>query len=71
MACGPYRVMSVNEPDMTIQKVYLTKSHTGQIQVDLSRFIPFRDDLPPGYTTGMAGSTVYMYTYLRLCMSCI
>ena len=44
---GPYRVISTNEPDITVQKVYQTKP--GQIQVHQSRVTPCPDDLPPGY----------------------
>ena len=44
---GPYRVISINEPDITVQKVYPTRP--GQIQIHQSRVTPCPDDLPPGY----------------------
>ena len=44
---GPYRVVSVDEPEITVQKVYPTQP--GQIQVHQSRVTPCPDNLPPGY----------------------
>ena len=44
---GPYRVISIDEPDITVQKVYRTQP--GTIQVHQSRVTPCPEDLPPGY----------------------
>ena len=44
---GPYRVVSINEPDITVHKVYFPLS--SQMQVHETRVTPCPDRLPPGY----------------------
>jgi hypothetical protein len=44
---GPYRVLSISEPDITVQQVY--HSQRGPIQVHQSRVTPCPNHLPPGY----------------------
>ena len=43
---GPYRVVAIEDPDISVQKVYHTQ---GQMQVHQIRVTPWPDDLPPGY----------------------
>ena len=44
---GPYRVISIDEPNITVQKVYQTQP--GQFQIHQSLVTPCPEDLPPGY----------------------
>ena len=44
---GPYRVVSVQEPDITAVKVY--KPQDKQIQVHMSRVTPWPEGITPGY----------------------
>ena len=44
---GPFCVLSVDDPEITVQKVY--KPQDGQIQIHQSRVTPCPPDLPPGY----------------------
>ena len=50
---GPYRVISCDKPNITVQKVYKTQSGQIQVQVHQSRVTPYPTDLhvhvPPGY----------------------
>ena len=44
---GPYRIISLDKPNVTVQKVY--KKQDEQMQVHQSRVTPCPDDLPTGY----------------------
>ena len=44
---GPYWVLSIDDPDITLQVVYHPQS--GQIQVHQSRVTPYPDGMPPAY----------------------
>ena len=44
---GPYRVVRVDEPDVTVEKVY--QPHGGPIQVHQTRVTQCPDEFPPGH----------------------
>ena len=46
---GPYRVIKINKPDVTIEKIYMYRSQDGSIQIHTSRVTPCPDEFPAGY----------------------